>query len=85
MQTLGYKNATPERADTMMRGWDWFTDNSVDDHGWPTYLDWMDIKIIDLLDDALDLYYGVKRPADARAASMIKRKAEQRSKLKGGS
>ena len=60
MLELSYDEATAARADRMMRGWDWFTDNSLDDRGHPTYLDWMDPELGRLLDKALRLYYGVQ-------------------------
>jgi hypothetical protein len=68
MVDLGYDNATSERADSMMRAWDWFTDNGIDDRGHPTYVDWMDPKIIELLFDALYLHYGVERPGPEQQA-----------------
>jgi hypothetical protein len=61
MLALGWENATAERADKMMRGWDYFTDNSVDDRGHLTCYDWMDPGIVRLLDRALHLYYGVEQ------------------------
>jgi hypothetical protein len=80
MQALGYKNATAERANTMMRGWDHFTDNDMDDRGRPTYLAWMDLEIVELLFDALWLHYGIERSASQRAAD-LKRDAELQAEL----
>jgi hypothetical protein len=58
MMALGYDDATAERADRMMRGWDWFTANLVDDRCDPIYLDWMDPELVRLLDKALQLASG---------------------------
>jgi hypothetical protein len=68
MLALGYDEAAAERADRMMRSWDWFIDNSLDDSGHPTYLDWMDPELVRLLDKALRLYYDLRSstPEDER-------------------
>jgi hypothetical protein len=39
-------------ATRMISDWPWFSDNSVDERGRATYLDWMDEEIIRLLDES---------------------------------
>ena len=41
---------TAEHPDWMMRGWDHFSDNSMDERGHLTCYDWMDSRIAWLLD-----------------------------------
>jgi hypothetical protein len=47
----------------MLNGWEWFSDNSMDERGQETCRDWMDPEIVRLLDRALRLYYGVEQPS----------------------
>ena len=58
MVELGSTDASAERADEMMRGWDRFTDNDVDEHGHIVCLSWMDPEVVRLLFKALYLHYG---------------------------
>lgn len=48
------------RAEQMVRGWEYFSSNTVDDRGHETCRDWMDPEIVRLLDQSLDIRYGVK-------------------------
>jgi hypothetical protein len=57
------KNTVVERAQTMVAGWEWFSDNSVDERGHETCRDWIDTEIVRLLDLDLRLRYGVPSAA----------------------
>jgi hypothetical protein len=57
---LGWDQTTvAERAQGMIDLWDYFTDNAVDDCGQPTYLDWIDPEVVKLLDETLNIKYGI--------------------------
>jgi hypothetical protein len=64
MIKAGWKTAEAltEHADWMMRCWDRFTDNAVNDCGTYDFGDWMDREVVRLLWQALYLHYGVDNP-----------------------
>ena len=48
-----------ERATSMINGWEWFSENSVDgERGHETCRDWMDAEVVRILDVALVLKYS---------------------------
>jgi hypothetical protein len=53
------KAAVAERARVMIKGWSWFSDNSMDERGHLTCYDWMDSRIAWLLDQDERLRYGL--------------------------
>ena len=67
---LGEPKATAaERASFMINNWEWYSDNSVDDRGRETARDGMDPQLAWLLDQSLNVKYGLSAnivpPADA--------------------
>jgi hypothetical protein len=53
------EESVEERATSMIRGWAYFSENTVDQRGHETCRDWMDEEIGRLLDAALRIRYGV--------------------------
>jgi hypothetical protein len=45
-----------KKAVSMVRGWDYFSSNSVDERGRETCRDWMDEEVVRLLDEALSIH-----------------------------
>jgi hypothetical protein len=53
------KEAAAERATLMINGWEWFSENSMDERGVETCREWMDPEIVHLLDQSLCAKYGL--------------------------
>jgi hypothetical protein len=62
MIEIGYADPSPEHAMGMMRGWDYYTDNALDDRG-RICVGGIDPEVVRLLWRALYLHYGVEEPS----------------------
>ena len=62
MVEVSYEDSSPEHADSMMRSWDYFTDNAVNDRGCYD-LDGIHPEVVRLLWKAFYLHYGVADPS----------------------
>jgi hypothetical protein len=61
--------ADAARAWRMVRRWEWFSSNSVDDRGHETCRDWMDPEVVRLLDLSLHVRYGTPQSASCKCAA----------------
>jgi hypothetical protein len=59
------KTLVAERVRSMIDGWTWFSDNSMDERGHLTCYDWMDSRIAWLLDQDERLRYGLPPEGEA--------------------